>query len=241
MPSAIFFDLDDTILNFSGPADAAWRETVAQYDGDYGATDAETVVATIDRHSRAWWSDPERHRLGRLDLQTTRARNVADALAQLGIADNGLARRIADTYAQLRTEALHLFPGARETLEHFRDAGVPMALLTNGDSLGQRNKIERFDLAGFFQCILIEGEFGVGKPDEKIFHHALEALDTEPASTWMVGDNLRWEIEPCRRLGLHTVWVDFLGEGLPSDATVTPHQPVIPHQIVNNIRELIEA
>ena len=37
----------------------------------------------------------------------------------------------------------------------------------------QRDKIERHRLAGFFDVIVIEGEFGAGKPDEVVYRHAL--------------------------------------------------------------------
>ncbi len=235
VPQAIFFDLDDTILDFTGPAGPAWQTTVARFTGDYGGIEPTTVLAAINRVSRVWWSDPDRHRRGRLDLQTTRGRNVGDALAELGIADNGLAQRVADTFARLRTEGLQLFPGALATLQHFQQLGVPMALLTNGGSAEQRHKIDHFKLAGFFDCIIIEGEFGVGKPDESVFHHALEQLGHPVEQTWMVGDNLRWEIEPCRRLGLYTVWVDPRHEGLAPGATIEPHRTV------HNIHELIEV
>ena len=73
----------------------------------------------------------------------------------------------------------------------------------------------------------------MGKPDERVFRHALEALGASPHGAWMVGDNLRWEIEPCRRLGLRTVWVDVGGRGLPADA------PAAPHHTVRAIAELL--
>lgn len=229
-PAAILFDLDDTILDFEAPAGPAWSEVTRRFEGRYrgqrGAVDPEAVRAEIARVSAAWWSDPERHRQGRLALQATRRRNVAEALANLGVADHSLSLRLADAFAEARTAAICLFPGARQTLQHFRDAGVPMALVTNGDSAGQRAKIERFDLADFFQAIVVEEEFGAGKPDERIFGHALDALGAAAAATWMVGDNLDWEIEPCRRLGLYTVWVDLRGQGLPVGAAVEPHRTV---------------
>lgn len=233
MPQAIFFDLDDTIIDFTGPAGPAWIEATQRFLDAYGGVDAATVCQTIHRIAGQWWSDPERHRIGRLDLRNTRIRNVADALEELGIVDDELSTRMADTFAHLRTEGLELFPGARETLQHFHDTGVPMALLTNGDSVGQRHKIERFALEGFFDCILIEEEFGVGKPDESVFRHALGQLGRPAHQTWMVGDNPQWEIAPCRQLGLHTVWVDVQGEGLAAGTDIEPHRTV------RLIRELV--
>ena len=229
-PAAILFDLDDTILEFEAVAAPAWEDVTERFAGEFGGVGPEAVRRSIAEVSRAWWSDPERHRRGRLDLANTRRANVADALRALGICDDGadvsLSERIAAAFAEARTAAMRPFTGAVETLRHFASAGVPMALVTNGDAAGQRAKIERFDLAGFFRCIVIEEEFGAGKPDERVFRHALAALGAGAQDAWMVGDNLRWEIEPCRRLGLHTVWVDVRGHGLPADAPVAPHRTV---------------
>lgn len=233
LPEAILFDLDETILDFDGPVAAAWRAAVEAVAGRFGGVPAEAVQAQIGRVSSAYWSDPERHRRGRLALHDTRTRNVADALAHLGIADGGLSRRIALDYHERRTAAIQPFPGAVETLAHFRDRGVRLALVTNGDSAGQRAKVERFGLAPFFDGLVVEEEFGAGKPDERVFRHALATLGAAPEAAWMVGDSLEWEIEPCRRLGLHTVWVDGRGGGLPPGAGVEPHRTV------RSIRELM--
>ena len=218
-PEAILFDLDDTILEFEAPAAPAWKQATERFGGEFGGVAPEAVRRSIAEISRAWWSDPERHRRGRLDLANTRRANVAEALRALGIRDDGapesLSRRLAGAFTEVRTAAIRPFPGALDTLRRFEAAAVPMALVTNGDAAGQRAKIERFDLARFFRCIVIEEEFGAGKPDERVFRHALAALNADPRQAWMVGDNLRWEIEPCRRLGLHTVWVDVRGQGLP--------------------------
>ena len=229
-PEAILFDLDDTIIEFEAVAGPAWEEVTRRFAREFGGVPPERVHRSITAVSRAWWSDPERHRQGRLDLANTRRANVAEALRALAIGDDGapesLSRRLAAAFTEARTAAIRPFAGAVETLRHFASAGVPMALVTNGDAAGQRAKIERFDLAGFFRSIVIEEEFGAGKPDERVFRHALAALAATPQQAWMVGDNLRWEIEPCRRLGLHTVWVDVLGQGLPEDAPAAPHRTV---------------
>jgi putative hydrolase of the HAD superfamily len=68
-----------------------------------------------------------------------------------------------------------------------------MALVTNGDARQQRQKIERWALAPFFDVIVIEGEFGRGKPEEAVYRHALDALGAQPSSACMVGDHLEWD------------------------------------------------
>ena len=106
-----------------------------------------------------------------------------------------------------------------------------MALVTNGGSDMQRGKIKRFGLGPFFDFILVEGEFGTGKPDIRVFNHVLKTLDVRAEYAWMVGDDLKRDIVPCLYLGIHTIWVDGGGAGL------TPGGPK-PDRIIQSISEL---
>ena len=128
---------------------------------------------------------------------------------------------------------MRLFPDALDTLEHFRKLGVPLALITNGDAAQQRDKIERRELARFFDAILIEGEFGTGKPEEIVYRHTLQSLGASATTAWMVGDHLEWDVGAPQRLGVRGVWMDREGHGLPSGSTVRPHR------IIRSLDELI--
>jgi len=99
---------------------------------------------------------------------------------------------------------------------------VRLALVTNGRGETQRAKIERFDLAGFFDHIQIEGEFGRGKPEPDVYHHALGKLGCPAREAWMVGDNLEWEVVTPQRLGLRGIWYDPDGDGLPAGSGARP-------------------
>ena len=157
-------------------------------------------------------------------MSPSRARRelIQGTLNRLGVNDPSLTDEMSDVFSASREDAVHPLPGAVETLQRLRDLGVRLALITNGEAEGQRRKVETFGLARFFECVLIEGEFGVGKPDERVYRHALDHLDAQPSEAWMVGDNLEWEVAAPQRLGLYSIWVDVTGAGLPEFADVRP-------------------
>jgi putative hydrolase of the HAD superfamily len=235
LPRAILFDLDDTIIEFHALAAPAWDAAISGIKDELQGFSPIQVRDAIDRVSVTWWADPERHRLGRLDLARTRRQNVSTALRELGLIDDDLVDRIVKDFEQRRFAGLRLFPGALKTLEYFHEAGVRLGLVTNGDGAGQRAKIERFDLARFFDCIVIEGEFGVGKPDERVFKYALSQLGVDTGDAWMVGDNPSWEITPAQRIGLQGIWVDVHGTGLSA------HDGHHPDRIIRQISELLDT
>lgn len=133
LPKAILFDMDDTILAYSQNIDLSWRLVCEHFADKVDSIHPETLLKTIKVSSSAYWSDPERHRTGRLDLDKARQKIVADTLVQFGIDNPSLAREMALAYAILREEAIKPFPDAIKTLQELRKRGVLLGLLTNGN------------------------------------------------------------------------------------------------------------
>jgi putative hydrolase of the HAD superfamily len=218
---ALLIDLDDTLLDYSGGVDECWLGACSLAPAN---VDPASLVAAIDRARRWFWSDPERHRRERVNMMAAWRKLASHALEELGASDEALATVIAEDFAERRWKSMTLFPGVTDGLETLKRRGVPMALVTNGDASHQRRKIEQHDLRRFFDVILIEGEFGTGKPDETVYRHVLDALGTRPADAWMVGDHLEWDVLAPQRLGLCGVWIDAEGRGLPEACPVAPHR-----------------
>jgi putative hydrolase of the HAD superfamily len=230
LPRAVLLDLDDTILDDSGGVVSCWRDACFSHQSSMkrarAGLDAGVVFDAIDRMRDWYWSDPERHRAGRLELAWARGEVVRLALAELGVDDEELARLIGDTYHALRDDAIKPCDDAVPTVQWLREQGCRLALLTNGGSQGQRLKIERFDLAPLFDAILIEGEVGFGKPDPRIYAQALAMLDVPATEAWMVGDNLEWDVAGPQRAGIAGIWIDARGRGVPAGHAVRPHRVI---------------
>ena len=231
-PHAIIFDLDDTILDTTLSADRLWSRA-AEHFARHAGLEAQAFDDQM-KVSREWfWSDPQRNLAGRMDLYKARAGCVEHALKTLGAPDPVLATTIADWFTERRIPEMRPFEGAIEALRSLKNTGVRLGLISNGKGETQRDKVIRFGLEPLFDCILLEGEFGIGKPDRRVFEHALSELNARPCDTWMVGDNLHWEVAAPQALGMKGVWVDWKGTGLPADCGV------VPNQIIRSIAELV--
>jgi len=227
-PSVLLFDLDDTILDDSGGATDSWRR--ACEDAVPGWSQLDRLISGIEATRRWYWSDAERHRVGRMDLRAASTHIASLALRDLGIDDPSLAHRIGHRYRDLRDARVRPLVGAIDTLRHLGARGVTLGLITNGPSMMQRAKIERFGLAQFFGYVGIEEEVGVGKPFPEAYEAALRTLRCEASGTWMVGDNLEWDVLAPQRLGIHGIWVN------PTGATPESGSP---NRTVASIFELV--
>ena len=232
-PTAILFDLDDTILTF-GNRRLILLEVAEELAARLPNFDPLEIANRIEEALSEFWSCPNKYQEWRFKLLESRIHVVASVLEPLGVGKD-VSHAFAHRFHELRDSQIQFFPGALETIEEFKRRGVRLALVTNGMSGPQRSKVERFGLVERFEHVQIEEEFGFGKPDERAYVHAMAALHAKPHETWMVGDNLEWEVEAPQRLGITAIWHDHLGKGLPPGSTVRPDM------IVRSIQELLTA
>jgi len=233
LPLAIFRDLDDTIFAFTEVADDCWQSLCHRYADALPGVTGDVLYAAVARSREWFWSDAERHRVGRNDLQWARRHIVRWAFEDHGIHAPDIALQLADAYTSERETLVRSFPGAIETLQELHRRGVQLALLTNGEAGFQRAKIDRFGIEKYVHCIVVEGEFGAGKPAKSVFEYALQVLKRAPQDVWMVGDHLAHDIAAALDLGMQGIWVDYARAGLPKTA------PCVPSRIIGALTELI--
>ena len=239
LPLAILFDLDDTIIRaYARPAEA-WDRLLQRFAQPLAVVDDQASLVAIRQTmmatGREFWTDRTIAARWRLDIPQARRTVARLTLQRMGRANDQLADTIADAFTEMRRQEYQLYPDAHATLDALRAAGVKLALITNGQGETQRAKVARFALDERFDHIQIEGEFGQGKPEEPVYHHALERLGVAARDTWMVGDNLEWEVEVPQRLGMLGIWYDPFGDGLPPDSTV------VPDRILRRLDELLSV
>jgi putative hydrolase of the HAD superfamily len=237
LPCAMLIDMDDTILSAYSKPELAWLAVAEEFAAELAPllpSEAATAVAIAGR--QFWETMDAAH--WRMRLNEARHVVVANGFASLAAAGRpAMSRdfciRMADRYSTYREEQMALFPGVHEAIDALKAHGVKLALVTNGAAETQRAKIVRFALANRFDHIQIEGEHGFGKPDERAYHHAMQALGVSAPDTWMIGDNLEWEVVTPQRLGIYAIWMDAHGDGLPENS------PVKPDRIIRSLSELL--
>ena len=234
LPKAMLIDLDDTILAYDKLARPTWVSVCQNHAEALPGVTPEEAVEAIDEYRKWYWSDPTRHRTARLNLSNVRGDVVEGGFERLGITAPELALKMGNEYAEKREQAVTPFPGAIDALVALKDLGIRMAMVTNGSSETQRAKISRWNLEPYFEYILVEGEFGTGKPDPEVYRHAMTTLDSEPPNTWMIGDNLEWEVAAPQRLGIIGVWHDWKGRGLPQGTKIKPDR------IIKSLQDLLQ-
>ena len=223
-PRAVLFDLDDTLLDWRTAVDVSWETVCAEAAPRLGA-DAAALRHAIQREGQRFWADEAAVAGYRVRPFDSRREIVRAALRAEGLDEVPAGEIARRSMAELR-ERIVPFPDALDTLDALRAGGYRLALVTNGSADTQRAKIERWGLETRFAAIVVEGEFGRGKPDPAVFAHALEGVGAAPHEAWMVGDNLYADIGGARAAGIHGVWIHRDRLPFPDDPPARPDRRI---------------
>lgn len=183
---AIFFDLDNTLIS-TRKADSLACNKLIEILWEKYAIPLETAQLVCNTFLKSFRKCPARDPM---DLDTWRILLWTQAL---GDQYNKYSEQVYKQWLELRYHYLALSPEIISFLRLLRKTYM-LALITNGPSSAQWEKVDRLNLKSFFDIILVSGDFPWEKPNAKIFQEACDYLAIEPHRAIMVGDKLETDI-----------------------------------------------
>ena len=150
------------------------------------------------------------------DLSALRRESIRLAL-QRANEDTGLAEPAFEVFFAERMR-VDLFDDARPALA-FLAARFPVVALSNGNA-----DVGRVGLGEFFVAGLSAREFGVGKPDPRIFYAAAATAGVAANAVLHVGDDAALDVLGALSADMQTVWVNRSEHLWTHD--VHPHETV---------------
>ncbi len=209
----IAFDLDFTLSTYPLTTLQVIAEALARCGLDPEAFGSPNELA-LD-YDRLWRE---------LEVGATSADKLRRAIWNRMVRDRGLAPSlaapIARAYGDVRRESgVRFVGGFPEALEVLRHRGHRLGLLTNGLSDVQWEKIRALDLARRLDVIVVGGDIGFYKPDERAFAELLGRLGARPADALFVGDSYEADIVGAHNAGIRTAWVSADGADCPGAVT----------------------
>ena len=106
--------------------------------------------------------------------------------------------------------SLKLYRGFLPLLKKLKKNKIKIGILTNGNSLIQKNKIKNLKIKKYFDSIVFSKDLGKEKPHKKSFSIILKKLGSNPKKTLFVGDHKDNDIIGAKSIGMKTLWVNHL-------------------------------
>ncbi len=198
-PSAIAFDVDDTLYDLSWAFHKACDELLGP----------QVFSERLFQRFRARSDEAyQEHLAGECDFLEMRVRRIWRALGDVRISVSPAeALKIQECYESYQSH-IELTGTVRGMLDECVRARMPIAIVSNGNARHQWDKIECLGLVQWFprDLIVVSGDVGATKPEQGIFDEALRRLAVPADEAWFVGDTWENDIMGPARAGWHTVW-----------------------------------
>jgi len=208
---ALFLDLDGTLLDGSGYCESIVR-TCGRIAADRPELDATRLV---DANAAVWVScwpgAQDKWMLGALDGACVSLEVWRRTLQACGCNDESAAQLAARIHRQPGSETYRLFFDVCGLFTSAKTAGAALALVTNGASDTQRDKLRILGIEDWFDAVVISGEVGLAKPDAGIFGVALDELAVDSRDVWHVGDSLTADVAGAKAADLTAGWLNRTG------------------------------
>ena len=138
--------------------------------------------------------------------------NDSDASSEslfLSLSDSEIHQISVDMAHYINAKTLDLLQENKQVLEHLKQAGYPMVLVSN--FYGNINQVLKdAEIDGYFKDVIESAVVGVRKPNPAIFALGVCALDLPASQVLVVGDTYGKDIIPAHKLGCHTLWIKGL-------------------------------
>ena len=205
--SWVMFDADNTLFDFDEAEQQALAATFKRLELPF----LPEYKALYHRINAEIWSEFEQGRISSAALRVERFVRLFRAIGS-GVDADEFSR----VYLVFLAQSAQLLPGAHEIITTLRDAGLRLALVTNGLRDVQRPRLEASALAGSFEAVIISEEVGVPKPEAGFFEAAFAQMGRPARSVvLLVGDSLSSDIRGGNLFGLDTCWYNPAGR--PAD------------------------
>ena len=218
---AIFFDNDDTLMDFQN----CNRNAIALLLDEYGYLHPDRYDQYEEINLQCWRALEK----GEMTQNQVKYIRFEHFFERYSIPRD--SKKAAERFAVLLGQQSILLPDTEDTLRQISEK-LPIVIVTNGIAAIQRARFEHSPVKKYASSIIISEEVGIAKPDPEIFRIACESVHVKANEVLMVGDGLESDIHGANNAGIDVCWFN-------------PNKKMLPQGIhveyeITNIKECVD-
>jgi putative hydrolase of the HAD superfamily len=201
-PAAILLDALGTLVALDPPAPRLRAELSARFDFEVSEEEAARAIAAEIAYYRAHLDE------GRDEPSLRDLRRRAAEVMRSALPGEAAARLSIDPLVEALLASLHFtaFPDVGPALEHARDRGQRLVVVSNWD-VSLLSVLRTLELAPLLDGILTSAGVGARKPARAIFEQALALAGVPARDAIHVGDTLDEDVAGARAAGIEPVLI----------------------------------
>ena len=195
MTKAVFFDIDDTLVDTSSFADLARHAAIESMCNNGLPLEPDEAYDLLKDIIKDKGSNYSKH----FNILTEEV---------LGKEDPLLVAIGMTTYHNVKFALLRPFPRTSAILIYLKSKGYKLGAITNGITIKQWEKLVRLGLYPFFDIVITSESVGVEKPDPEIFKIAMKRLNVSAGSSLMIGNSFETDILGACNAGIQSMIIN---------------------------------
>ena len=201
--TTIYFDLDNTLLDFSAAEYKAIRNLFALHNLPI----SDEMIAKYSAINHTWWQRFEKGEIKKEEIYSGRFREYLEFYHLVGD-----PIKMASDYFDFLSEGYDLIAGADKALEYIKSKGYTVCITTNGMSRTQYRRINNCSIKQYFDYIFVSEDAGSQKPEIEYFNFVMENTpEKDKSKILVVGDSMSSDILGGINFGVDTCWLNPKG------------------------------
>ena len=221
----LVFDVDDTLYEQIAPFENAYKSL---FDMDI---DMEKFYILSRYYSDVKF---EASRNGDMTMDEYHIYRIQEAAKDLGVFLTGEQALSMQREYKKNQQKLQMSNITKSILELAKENNVKLGIITNGPSEHQWSKITALGVESWInrENIIVSGDYGINKPDDRIFEIMKEKLQLPNDSLYYIGDSIENDVVGANNAGWKSIWINRYKQKLPKEVDI--------YKIAENNNELFE-
>ena len=221
----LVFDVDDTLYEQIAPFENAYKSL---FDMDI---DMEKFYILSRYYSDVKF---EASRNGDMTMDEYHIYRIQEAAKDLGVFLTDEQALSMQREYKKNQQKLQMSNITKSILELAKENNVKLGIITNGPSEHQWSKITALGVESWInrENIIVSGDYGINKPDDRIFKIMKEKLQLPNDSLYYIGDSIENDIVGANNAGWKSIWINRYKQKSPKEVDI--------YKIVENNNELFE-
>ncbi len=207
---AVFFDLDDTLLDDS--------KATVNYRMEFFNRHAKKIPYNFEAFNQIWENKVvtglKELAKGNVTLKEIHYNKIISAFNDPSMG-TGMLEFYINEYAQLYKNYWEIFNGSIEVLEYLNKKYI-LGVISNGDKKQQNEKISHFGLEKYFQTVISCEDAKFSKPEKGIFDFAANMLGLNNFNCVYIGDRFLQDVAGSKNAGMIPIWINRNNEPVPN-------------------------
>lgn len=200
---AVIFDIDGTLVDHQLAIEKGIEEFYEEYFRDSEVALEEFKEIWEEEHDK----NVKKYLDGEITFEEQRVLRVKGVFERAGKnIDEKTAREYFDFYLDAYERGWELFPDVLDCLDNLD--GYRLAILSNGDSSQQRQKLRDTGIEDYFEEVVISGDIGIAKPEKPVFDEIVDKMEVDHDECVYIGDSYDADFVGADNAGMFACLID---------------------------------